>query len=291
MVNLQVKEYSSPQDFLTELLPQLEQHELENAQVISKSKLWHQKKVEGGYYIAVLDERDNLIYAAAWAPGNHLWLSWSPPEGGQIEAQMKLAIHSARKSLPLTEFQGCEPGALTFAKAYTTALGRSFVVQRSMTTYRLMSVNVPTQAQDCIARGRLKMATVDDDMTILANWLMRYNEQCLMPILSEEEAIKAIASLVRAEHLYLWILDEKPVSMAFMVRPLKYGCSVAGVYTPKELRGQGYATAMMAVFSEHLRKDYDFVSLHADNSNPTSNYIYQQVGFEKTCITNDYLIV
>ncbi|KAJ8101699.1 hypothetical protein POJ06DRAFT_69486 [Lipomyces tetrasporus] len=291
MVDLQVKEYSSPQEFLTELLPQLEHHELENAQVISKSKLWHQNKVQGGYYIAVLDEHDNLIYAAAWAPGNHLWLSWSPPEGGQVEAQTKLAIHAARKSLPLTEFQGCEPGVLTFAKAYTTALKRSFVVQRSMTTYRLTSVNIPVQAQYIMSHGNLKRATVDDDMKILANWLMSYNEQCLMPILCEEEAIKYITSRVRAEHLYLWVLDKKPVSMACLVRPLKYGCSVAGVYTPKEFRGQGYATAMMAVFSEHLRKDYDFVSLLADNSNPTSNYIYQQVGFKKTCITNDYLIV
>ncbi|KAK9385245.1 acyl-CoA N-acyltransferase [Lipomyces mesembrius] len=288
MADLRVKEYSGPENFLDELLPQLEEHELENGAVISKSKLWHQNKVERGYYVAVLDKDNILTYAAVWAPGNYVWLSWSPPDGCE-EAQEKLAKHAATQSLSWTGIVGCEPGAMTFVKAYTAALEKSYVVHRSMTTYRLTNVNIPDQARDMMSRGVLRMATVDDDMQMLANWYTGFNEQCLMPIPSEEEAIKEITS--RIGLLYLWILDEKPVSMVCKVRPLKYGCAVAGVYTPKEWRGQGYATAMMAAFSEHLRKDYDFVSLHADNNNPTSNHIYQRVGYEKYCITNDYLIV
>ncbi|KAK9350647.1 hypothetical protein V1523DRAFT_419193 [Lipomyces doorenjongii] len=290
MADLRVKEYSGPEEFLDELLPQLEQHELENGQVISKSKLWNQNKVEGGYYAAVIDNSNTVTYAAVWAPGNYVFLSWSPPDGGE-EAQEKLAKHAASLSLSSTGIVGCEPGAMTFVKAYTAALEKSYVVHRSMTTYRLTNVNIPDQARDMMSRGVLRVATVDDDMQMLANWYIGFNEQCLMPRPSGEEAIKEITFRARLGLLYLWILNEKPVSMACKVRPLKYGCSVAGVYTPKESRGQGCATAMMAAFSEHLRKDYDFVSLHADNNNPTSNHIYQQVGYEKHCITNDYLIV
>ncbi|KAK9375210.1 uncharacterized protein V1513DRAFT_39427 [Lipomyces chichibuensis] len=290
MTDLLVKEYPGAEDFLDELLPQLEQHELENGQVISKSTSWRQNKVEGGYYAAVLDNNNNLVYAAVWAPGNYIWLSWSRPDGCE-EAQVKLAKHAATQSLSCTGIFGCEPGATTFVEAYTAALEKSYVVRRSMTTYRLTNVNIPDHSQSMISRGVLRMATVDDDMQMLANWYIGFNEQCLLPVPSEEEAVKEITFRARIGFLYLWIVDEKPVSMVCKVRALKYGCSVAGVYTPKESRGQRYATAMMAVFSEHLRKDYDYVSLSADNDNPTSNYIYQQVGYEKNCITNDYLIV
>ncbi|ODQ74069.1 hypothetical protein LIPSTDRAFT_69614 [Lipomyces starkeyi NRRL Y-11557] len=290
MNDLLVKEYPGPGAFLDELLLQLEEHELENGQVISKSKLWHQNNAEGGYYAAVLDNNSNLIYAAVWTPGSYLWLSSSGPDGCE-DAQVKLAKHAATQALSWTGILGCEPGATRFVEAYTTALEKSYVVHRSMTTYRLSNVNIPDQCRDMISRGVLRPATVDDDMQMLANWYIGFNEQCLMPIPSEEEAIKEITFRARIGFLYLWILDEKPISMVCKVRPLKYGCSVAGVYTPKESRGHGCATAMMAVFSEHLRKDYDYVSLSADNNNLTSNYIYQQVGYEKYCITNDYRIV
>ncbi|KAK9238785.1 hypothetical protein V1525DRAFT_400036 [Lipomyces kononenkoae] len=290
MSGLRVKEYSDGQEFLDELLPQLERHELENGQVISKAKLWHQNTLAAGYFSAALDSNGHLVYAAVWAPGNHMFLSWSPPVGGE-DAPRLLAEHAAARSLSVTGIQGCEPGAFTFTNAYVAALDKSYVVQRGMTTYRLTDVKVPDNCRDKISRGILRTATADDDMKMLAEWYIGYNEQCLMPIPGEKAAIKDISSRARAGDMYLWILNGQPVSMAFKVRPLKYGCGVAGVYTPKERRGRGYATAMMAVLSELLRTEYDFVSLHADNNNPTSNYIYQQVGYEKWCRTNDYQVV
>ncbi|KAK9367576.1 hypothetical protein V1509DRAFT_144635 [Lipomyces kononenkoae] len=292
MLDIRVKEYTNGQAFLNELLPQLEQHELENGHVISKAKIWHQNdNTNAGYFSAALDNDGQLVYAAIWTPGNVMFLSWSSPDGGGEEAQTMLAKHAAGRSLSVPGMQGCEPGAFTFTKTYVAALDKSYILQRAMTTYRLKDVKLPDHSRDMVSRGILRTATSEDDIKMLASWYIGFNEQCLMPIPDEDEAVKAISIHVWSGHMYLWTLDGKPVSMAFKVRPLKYGCAVSGVYTPREWRGRGYATAMMAVLSGHIRMDYDFVSLHADNNNPTSNYIYQQVGYEKWCKTNDYKVV
>ena len=54
---------------------------------------------------------------------------------------------------------------------------------------------------------------------------------------------------------------------------------IGPVYTPEALRGHGYASAVTAALSEHLLNQGATVMLHADADNPTSNAIYQRLGF------------
>jgi len=293
MSELTIKVYSGPQHFYDELRPQLEEHELENCQVIFKPKIWARDGHEGGYYAAVLDV-EKLVYAACWAPGNHLWLSWSPEDGSEAEAQELLAKHLASVEIVVKGvrgFQGCEPGANTFTKAYEAASNKSCKVLRGMSTYKLTKVKYPEHIADLKANGLLRQATLNDDMDLFGSWYKGYNLQCLLPTPTDEECKAAVTNLTKHNLLFVWHVDNKPVSMAFQLRPLKYGTSVAGVYTPPELRKRGYATAMMAVFGDHLLKAFQFVTLHADDDNPTSNHIYQQVGYELARRTNDYEVL
>jgi len=52
------------------------------------------------------------------------------------------------------------------------------------------------------------------------------------------------------------------------------------VYTPKELRGHGYAGAVTAAVSRTALERGAQVSLFTDLSNPTSNALYRRLGFE-----------
>ncbi|AHA30166.1 GCN5 family acetyltransferase [Exiguobacterium sp. Leaf187] len=70
------------------------------------------------------------------------------------------------------------------------------------------------------------------------------------------------------------------VAMAAATRPTQTGITISYVYTPKELRGNGYASYLVAKLSEHLLKSYPVVTLYTDWSNQTANKIYQHVGFE-----------
>jgi predicted GNAT family acetyltransferase len=52
-------------------------------------------------------------------------------------------------------------------------------------------------------------------------------------------------------------------------------------YTPLEQRGKGYATACVAALSQRLLTGgRHFCTLFTDLANPTSNRIYQRIGFE-----------
>jgi hypothetical protein len=52
------------------------------------------------------------------------------------------------------------------------------------------------------------------------------------------------------------------------------------VYTPPELRGRGYATALTAELSQRLLdQGRRFCFLFTDLTNPTSNAIYERIGY------------
>jgi len=73
-------------------------------------------------------------------------------------------------------------------------------------------------------------------------------------------------------------------------RPLVNGISVSLVYTPPELHKKGYATATVAALSYlQIEAGWQFVSLYTDLSNPTSNSIYQKIGYRSVCDSKEYL--
>ncbi|BAY85818.1 GCN5-related N-acetyltransferase [Calothrix parasitica NIES-267] len=61
------------------------------------------------------------------------------------------------------------------------------------------------------------------------------------------------------------------------------------VYTPPEYRKKGYASACVAGLSQTLLGEgYKFCFLFTDLSNPTSNKIYQKIGYQPVADWNNY---
>jgi GNAT superfamily N-acetyltransferase len=68
--------------------------------------------------------------------------------------------------------------------------------------------------------------------------------------------------------------------------PPAYGVVRIGpVYTPKEERGRGWAGAAVAEVSRRMRADGHRVILFTDQANPTSNALYQALGYVPVCDT------
>src|SRR4029079_12798065 len=79
----------------------------------------------------------------------------------------------------------------------------------------------------------------------------------------------------------LWEVDGRPVSMAGVTGPTPHGIRVGPVYTPPADRGHGFASAVTAAASQaQLDQGRRFVFLFTDLANPTSNKIYQAIGYE-----------
>ena len=74
--------------------------------------------------------------------------------------------------------------------------------------------------------------------------------------------------------------DGTPVAMAAAAPKVAGQVRVVAVYTPEPLRGRGYAGAVTAEVSRvALASGADEVLLFTDLANPTSNGLYQRIGY------------
>jgi predicted GNAT family acetyltransferase len=85
-------------------------------------------------------------------------------------------------------------------------------------------------------------------------------------------------------------VHDEPVSMAGSARPVGKGITIGLVYTPPEKRRKGYAAALVAALSQHmLDSGYEYCTLFTDLANPTSNEIYQRIGYRPIADYDTYL--
>jgi len=90
----------------------------------------------------------------------------------------------------------------------------------------------------------------------------------------------------------LWEVDGRPVSLAGFGGPTANGIRIGPVYTPPELRGRGYASALTASVSQlQLDRGRRFCFLYTDLANPTSNAIYTRIGYERVCESREVAFI
>jgi predicted GNAT family acetyltransferase len=82
--------------------------------------------------------------------------------------------------------------------------------------------------------------------------------------------------------LWLWEWTGRPVSTAWLSRPVAEVVRVSGVFTPPEERGRGFASGCVAHVSRYaLDAGATTCTLYTDLANPTSNHIYQALGYRR----------
>lgn len=79
----------------------------------------------------------------------------------------------------------------------------------------------------------------------------------------------------------LWVDGGGPVSMAHASAANGGVTRISGVWTPPELRGRGYASGVVAALSNERMDAGERCMLFTDLANPTSNKIYQAMGYRR----------
>lgn len=88
---------------------------------------------------------------------------------------------------------------------------------------------------------------------------------------------------------YVWEDGGEPVCFVGAGGETPNGARIGPVYTPAEHRGHGYATSLTAAATqEQLDGGRRFVFLFTDLANPTSNKIYQAIGYRPVCDVDVY---
>ncbi|ANC20528.1 acetyltransferase [Bacillus cereus] len=120
-----------------------------------------------------------------------------------------------------------------------------------------------------------------DEISLIERWIYQFCEDVKLPT-TKEEAEQTAHILITNHRLYGLEVDGKLVSVAAKTRPTKNNITVNFVYTPKEERKKGYASNCVSALSQRmLEEGYKTTTLYTDLANPTSNKIYQGIGYEQ----------
>ncbi|MCK9895741.1 GNAT family N-acetyltransferase [Frankia sp. AgB32] len=236
--------------------------------------------------VETLRERGLTAFGEA-APLFGWWLSASgsvagaflqtPPKGVLLTAVPPRAAELLAESWPreraLSGVAAPEDVAGAFASAWRRRTGTSSRLWLRERLYRLGTLVPPRPAP----AGRPRVAD-PTDRDLLVRWFTAFEREI-------GEVAGTAARRVDDRLAYggctLWERDGEPVSMAGLTRPAAGMVRVAPVHTPVVCRRRGYAGAVTAaVCRMALDAGAHDVLLFADLANPTSNGVYQRLGFE-----------
>ncbi|MBY8865959.1 GNAT family N-acetyltransferase [Streptomyces sennicomposti] len=164
--------------------------------------------------------------------------------------------------------------AAAFAAAWQRRTGAGAVLDRRMRLYRLGELTVPRPAPP----GRARPAG-EGDRELLARWYGEFHTAI------GESAVRPAADWARERarrgDILLWQTpDGAPAAMAGLSPKVAGQIRVNAVYTPAHLRGRGYAGAVTAAVSRAaVDAGAAEVLLFTDLANPTSNGLYQHLGY------------
>ena len=207
----------------------------------------------------------------------------TPPHPVRLSAASRQAAEELAELLAAVDGGGPGPedvsgvggpvdAAEAFSARWCELTGASASIHMRQRLYRLGDLAAPTPAP----AGRARVAVAADRELLLA-WYRAFAAE-----VGEQHADfeRIVTDRVEYGGLTLWEADGAPVSMAGATRIHQGTVRVAPVYTPKELRGRGYAGAVTAAVSQAaLDAGARDVLLFTDLANPTSNALYQRLGY------------
>jgi predicted GNAT family acetyltransferase len=123
------------------------------------------------------------------------------------------------------------------------------------------------------------------DLDLVRKWVQAFVAEVLPNDAVTPEQLAAVAARRVGEgELYLWERDDVPVGIAGCAGSTRNGIRITNVYTPKALRGQGIASALVASLSAlMLAQGRVFCFLYIDAANPVSAHVYESVGYRPVC--------
>ena len=230
--------------------------------------------------------------ASAFGPADPLFGWWAAPDGAVGAAFLHtppfpivLTVMPPAGALPalasiladrgrrLPGVNAAPETGAAFAAAWTERTGRPAHVGMRMRLYRLGRLHPP----DPPPPGGPRTASAADRDLMLA-WLDAFHDEAGPAGPRESEQV--VDNRLGFGGLTLWEHEGTPVSLASRTRVVAGQARVGPVYTPPEQRGRGFgAGATAAVTQAALDEGADVVVLFTDLANPTSNTLYQRLGY------------
>ncbi len=190
-----------------------------------------------------------------------------------------LAANLASSGVTLRGAQGMPDEIRMFTETWARLKGCTARINTPMRTFKLEKVNPVTGVS-----GHLRRAQVHD-RDLLVQWEYAFMCEAFPddthdPADAARSIDAALVADAAVRGIFVWD-DGGAVSYAAYKGPTPHGIRIGPVYTPPDQRGRGYASGCVAGMSQVLLDaGYQFCFLFTDLRNPTSNHIYQVIGYQ-----------
>ena len=280
---MQFKSYTDIHEFYNDTYDVLMRHEAQNMIPLGNIIIGNEGKDKTGWrdpanwFMATISDANDILLTAVMTPPHNITL-YATDNIVNPKAISCLIDGLKNHEIPgvMTEKNLAE----CFAEKYAAEKTLSIKTTMSQRIYELMAVNPEIEK---IGVVRL----LDNrDMHFFPYWFEAFHAgnhygKTEMAIPEDDELYHYQLSKKK-----LYVLEDNgiPVSMAGYTRVMQTAMGVAFVYTPPYFRGRGYATSCVAQISQlALEEGFSKCVLYTDLENPTSNSIYQKIGYVPVC--------
>ena len=253
----------------------------------------------GPAYLATIEENGAVTGCAFRTPPHKLGLTRMP------HGAVPLLVNDVAQvfdELPAVLGPGAQ--ARAFAEAWAACRGPVARPGMHHRIYELHKVDFPAE----MAPGALRLAGKRDH-ELIVGWLggarpHRVRRRGARPrelprvrerALGREAKVGTVNTAafveghINTKTMFLWEDEGEPRTSAVYAGRTPHGVRIGFVYTPPAFRRRGYASACVAMASQRaLDTGLAFCCLYADLANPTSNDIYQRMGYRPVCDVMDY---
>ncbi len=264
---MRVRRFEDPEAFRQAAWPLLLEHEAENNLMLGVAG--RLVNADGSALMGIVAEDTAVVSAFLQTPPYKLILSRLPAPAARAVAQFL-----RQEGMGIPGALGPRESVEAFVTAWMQHALYEAHLEQSLRVYQLDRVVPPP-----VVPGECVPATLDDLQQVL-DWGRAFVAETHVEEHDMERSIR-----LRAEqgNLYLW-RHGQAVSMAALAGPTPHGIRVSLVYTPPARRCRGYASALVAAVSQRaLDSGRQFCFLFTDLANPTSNSIYQRIGYRAVC--------
>jgi predicted GNAT family acetyltransferase len=190
-----------------------------------------------------------------------------PPGSAESLIDFLASNYSAPITVNVTNV--AEPDVLA---AWAARMGGAGTTQLRTRLFRLGVLTPP----DPVPAGAARVAA-EGDRELLLDWLAAFYRESGA---AHADLDRTVSDRLSHHGFTLWDIRGEPVAVAGLTRAVGGVVRVIDVYTPPAHRRRGYGAAITAAVSQAaLAAGAAAVVLFTDQANPTSNALYQRLGY------------
>lgn len=275
-----IKQYKTIQSYLNDSLDFLLEYPVKNNIVIGQCLNVKDKEKERDDVLLInVFYNENLVLTLF----KNLKKALIYGNGYTVENLEELSTYLLENKIYLEGIIAEKNLGLDFSDNYSKLINSEYKIEKTLIAHKLEKLKTVL-----ISEGEFGTCSIED-IYLVSDWVYKFQIECeLDNQMSLEQTRIDMEKFINRKKLFKWSVNNQLVSVAAINAETDYYSKISLVYTPPEFRRKNYARSCVWSLTKMILETQPTVCLFTDKSNPTSNKIYGEIGFE--AVNEDYLI-